>query len=161
MISNRARLYFTKDATSVTLKIGDRAYKSGDEWAESVGNLSKKNYKKFVQDVADRVIEINSNPLLIKKAIKNSKLIHAFNPINLVGNIEWKLLRTVQTENNRPILTFNITNKGSKEVVLTTFGGEFEKLSGIGTARLGVNWEKPDVESYKKTTSEQLRVGLK
>lgn len=152
MISNRARLYFKQDATSITLRIGDRTYKSNKGWVEAVGKLSKKNYKKFVQSVADKINKINSNPNFIKKAIKTSKLIPAFNPINIIGSIEWKLITAIQTEQNRPILTFKITNKGSKAVTLTSFGGEFENMGGVGTARFGTKWGKPDETNYKKTT---------
>lgn len=156
MINNRARLYFSQNETTITLRIGDRTYKSDEGWSESIGNLSKKNYKKYVQDIADKINEINSNPNLIKKAIKTSKLIPAFNPINVIESVEWKLITAIQTEQNRPILTFKITNKGNKAITLTSLGGEFENMGGVGTARFGAKWEKPDVDNYRKTTLNPL-----
>lgn len=150
-ISNRTRLYFTYAGGKTVLSIVDRGYKSDEGWSEAVGNLSKKNYKKFAQSVADRIQEIRDDDALVIKAIKDSKLIPAFKAVNMMGNVEWKLMSAQQTENERPELLFEVTNKGSKPVKLTSFGGEFEKMAGIGTARFGVKWEKSLEDNYKQT----------
>lgn len=150
-ITNHARTYYTFDGTTMIIHVVDRAYKSDDGWSEAIGNLSKKNYKKYVQIVADRINAIKADDALVHKAIKNSKLIPAFNAINMTGDIEFKLLETAQTEQSRPVLKYQVSNKGSKKVTLTSQGGEFENLSGVGTARIRWNWEKAMEDNQKQT----------
>ena len=151
MISNRARLYFKQEGTTITLRIGDRSYESDKGWSEAIGKLSKKKYKAYVQSVADKINEINKNPDLIRKAIKTSKLIPAFNPINKLAGTEWKLLEAIQTEQSRPELKFQVTNLGTKDIKLKYIGGEFQEMSGIGTARLQLTWENTVEDDYKTT----------
>ena len=149
-ITNHARTYYTFDGTTMIIHVVDRAYKSDEGWSEAIGNLSKKNYKKYVQVVADRINEIKIDDALVHKAIKTSKLVPAFNAINMIGDIEFKLLETVQTENDRPVLKYQVTNKGSKTINLKCFGGQFEKISGVGTARLRWNWERAIEDNQKQ-----------
>jgi hypothetical protein len=130
----------------------DRGYKSDDGWSEAIGNLSKKNYKKYVQVVADKINEIKVDDALVHKAIKTSKLIPAFNAINMISDIEFKLLEATQTEENRPVLKYQVTNKGSKKVKLKYQGGEFNRLSGVGTSRLRWHWERA-IEGNRKLTA--------
>ncbi|MEN8249755.1 MAG: hypothetical protein ABFS32_12545 [Bacteroidota bacterium] len=150
-ITNHARTYYTFDGTTMIIHVVDRAYKSDEGWSEAIGNLSKKNYKKYVQVIADRVNEIKSDDALVHKAIKTSKLVPAFNAINMVGDIEFKLLEAAQTEENRPVLKYMVSNKGSKKINLTYQTGEFENLSGVGKARLRWNWEKAFEDNQKQT----------
>ncbi len=150
-ITNHARTYYTFDGTTMIIHVVDRAYKSDEGWSEAIGKLSKKNYKKYVQIVADRINEIKADDALVHKAIKSSKLVPAFNAINMIGDIEFKLLETVQTEENRPVLTYQVTNKGSKKISLKCFGGQFERIAGTGTARLRWHWEKTSEDNRKLT----------
>jgi len=153
-IQNHARLYFKFEEPSLTVKIADRQYKSQEGWSEAVGNLSKKNYKKYVQDVADRIEEISKDEVLTRQAVKTSKLIPAFNAVNVVGDLEWKLLSVVQTENTQPEFVFEITNNGNSSLKIRTYTSEFQEINGTGTARAGVKWEKPDANDYKYTVIE-------
>ena len=151
-IQNHARLYFKYEEPALVLKIADRQYKSQDGWSEAVGNLSKKNYKKYVQDVADRILEINKDENLIRQAVKSSKLIPAFNAVNVVGNLEWKLVSLTQNELQRPDFVFDITNKGNQLIKVRVYTSDFQAINGVGTARSGVKWEKPDAEDFKNTS---------
>ena len=151
MISNRAHLHFLYTDNSLTIRIANRTYQTDKDWSEAIGKLSKKKYKIFVQAVADKITEINNNPDLIRKAVKASKLIPAFSAINMLGSAELKLLSSEQTENNRPIFKFIVTNTGNKTIKLAMFDGDFHNQYGIGTARSRIHWEQPD-ETYKNTT---------
>jgi len=150
-ITNRARTYYSFDGTTMIIHVVDRAYKSSEGWSEAIGNLSKKNYKKYVQVVADKINEIKADDALVHKAIKTSKLVPAFNAINMIGDIEFKLLETVQTEENRPVLKYQVSNKGSKTINLKCFGGQFERIAGVGTARLRWRWERAIEDNNKQT----------
>lgn len=147
-IKNHAHLYLKYESPALIVKIADREYASNEGWSEAVGNLSKKNYKKYVQNVADRIEEIKNDPALIKKAVKTSKLIPAFNAVHRVGDLEWKLLSLTSTDNNRPEFVFEITNKGKNPVKIRMYTSDFQQINGTGTARCGVKWEKP-AEDYK------------
>lgn len=151
MISNRAHLHFLRHDETLTIRIANRAYQTNKGWSEAIGKLSKKKYKKYVQAIADKINEINKNPDLIRKAVKTSKLIPAFSAINKLGNTEWKLLKVNQTDNFRPILKFQVSNKGSKDVSLIYYNGQFEKISGVGTSRLKLKWEKYLEDNSKQT----------
>ena len=150
-ITNHARTYYSFDGTTMIIHVVDRAYKSSEGWSEAIGNLSKKNYKKYVQVVADKINEIKADDALVHKAIKTSKLVPAFNAINMIGDIEFKLLETVQTEENRPVLTYQVTNKGSETINLKCFGGQFERIAGVGTSRLRWRWERAIEDNNKQT----------
>ncbi len=151
MINNRAHLHFSYNDNTLTVRIANRSYKTDKGWDEAIGKLSKKKYKVIVQAVADKINEINSNPDLIRKAVKNSKLIPAFSAINMVGDVKIKLLSSEQNENNRPIFKFIVTNTGTKTIKLAMLDGDFHNQSGIGTARSRIYWEQPN-ESNKSTT---------
>lgn len=114
-IQNHAHLYLKYEAPVMTLKIADRQYKSADGWSEAVGNLSKKKYKAYVQNVADRITEINKDPNLTDQAIKNSKLILAFNPAFTVEDLEFKLIKTSKDENQHLSLEFAVHNTAPEE----------------------------------------------
>lgn len=151
MINNRANLNFSHNDNILTVRIANRSYKTDNGWDEAIGNLSKKKYKIYVQAVADKITEINSNPDLIRKAVKSSKLIPAFSAVNLIGDIEIKLLSSEQNENNRPVFKFIVTNTGTKTVKLAMLDGDFHNQTGIGTARSRIKWEQPD-KSNENTT---------
>jgi len=154
-VSNRARLYFTYEGTTLTLRIVDRQYKSNEGWSEAVGNLSKKKYTEYIQAVADRINEINADPKLIRQAVKSSKLIPAFVAINKVGETEWKLLEVIQQEIGgqfRPAMKFQVTNKGLATVSLLQLTGAFERISGGGTARLVIQWDQSSGDNPKQAT---------
>jgi hypothetical protein len=153
-IKNRATLYFKFNNSQLILKVANRSYASKEGWSEAVGKLSKKKYKEYVQKVADEIKAIANNPDRIHDAVKTSKIIPAFNAINTLGNLKWKLLETHQTNrtgNLRPVLTFEVTNTGSQLVDITSYGGEFELISGVGTARIGIQWEKHSTENRSTT----------
>lgn len=165
-IQNHARLYFKFEAPVLTVKIADRQYKSEEGWSEAVGNLSKKNYKKYVQSVADRIEQINQDEALTRQAVKTSKLIPAFNAINKVGDAEIKVLSSEQTENNRPKFHLLVTNTGKKALKLTMFDGDFHSMDGKSTARSRIHWETPDASDQRstvimpgKTTNLDVEIG--
>jgi hypothetical protein len=114
-IKNHAHLYLKYEAPVMTLKIADRQYQSSEGWSEAIGNLSKKKYKEYVQNVADRIEEIKNDPELTKSAIKNSKLILAFNPVFTVEGLDFKLMKTSKDENQHLSLEFAVHNTSIEE----------------------------------------------
>jgi hypothetical protein len=146
MISNRARLYFEQDATTLTLKIADRNYKTDKDWAEAIGKLSKKKYKVYVQSVADKINEINSNPDLIRKAVKMSKLIPAFNPIQTIEPVEWKLIAVTNETKNSPKFVFEVKNNSINNLqVGVQYGILFPSVqSDDNSTRIQPDWEITD-----------------
>jgi hypothetical protein len=114
-IKNHAHLYLKYEAPVMTLKIADRQYQSSEGWSEAIGNLSKKKYKEYVQNVADRIEEIKNDPELTKSAIKNSKLILAFNPVFTVEGLDFKLMKTNKDENQHLSLEFAVHNTTPEE----------------------------------------------
>ncbi|MBN1199708.1 MAG: hypothetical protein JXA23_10180 [Bacteroidales bacterium] len=155
-VSNRARLFFTYDGSTLVLRIVDRQYKSNEGWSEAIGNLSKKKYIEYVQSVADRINLIKNDPQEIRQAIKSSKLLPAFIAVNMMDNTKWKLLEVIPGEQDRPTLYFEVTNTGSTEVTLAFMGGEFEKIGATGTARIHAFWEPNTGEA---TTRPSLKPG--
>ncbi len=151
-IKNRARLHFKYSEGVLKINITDRAYKSNEGWSEAVGKLSKKNYKKFVKATADKIKEINADPEMVKKAVKSSKLIPAFCAVQNTGHLEWKLLSFEPAPNDRPVMTFEVKNVSDKVLKIRAVGGEFKKVSGIGTARFFFYWDRPDADDNKIIT---------
>lgn len=160
-IKNRATLYFKFNGTQLVLKVANRSYASKEGWSESVGKLSKKKYKEYVLAVADEINSLKNDPEKIKEAVKTSKILPAFNAIQQLGDLKWKLLEAHQTErtgNLRPVLTFEVTNIGNQKIDISFFGGEFEKISGVGTARTKIQWEK---YNPNRKTNTQFKAGEK
>jgi hypothetical protein len=143
-IKNHARLYFKYESPSLTLKIADRQYQSDKGWAEAVGNLSKKNYKQYVQDVADRITAISKDEALVKQAVKTSKLIPALNAVFTVEGVVFKLMKTSKDENQHPSLEFTVQNKTQKEIkVDIPLTGYHKTVSKMTGARGSVKWSRP------------------
>ena len=160
-IKNRATLYFTFNESQLVLKVANRSYASKEGWSEAVGKLSKKKYKEYVLAVADEINTLKNDPKKIREAVKTSKILPAFNAIQLLGNLKWKLLEAHQTErtgNLRPVLTFEVTNLGNQEIDISFFDGKFEKISGAGTARTSIQWEK---YNPNRKTNTQFQAGEK
>jgi hypothetical protein len=150
-IQNHARLYFKYDTPNLELKIADREYKSDKGWSEAVGSLSKKNYAEYMQAVADRIAEINKDEALTKQAIKTSKLIPAFNPVNTVGDIVLTLMKTSYSE-SLPVLEFAVVNKAAKAVTVDIPTTSFKKSVNTGGNNFGSHtWSRPDEMARKAT----------
>ena len=116
MINNRAHLHFSYTDNTLTVRIANRSYKTDNGWDEAIGKLSKKKYKIYVKAVADKIIEINNNPDLIRKAVKTSKLIPAFNPIQTIEPVEWKLIAVTNETGNSPKFVFEVTNNSANKL---------------------------------------------
>jgi hypothetical protein len=143
-IKNHARLYFKYESSTLILKIADRQYQSEKSWAEAVGNLSKKNYKLYVQDVADRITAISKDEALIKQAVKTSKLIPALNAVFTVEGVVFKLMKTSKDENQHPSLEFTVQNKTPKEIkVDIPLTGYHKTVSKKTGDRGSVKWSRP------------------
>jgi hypothetical protein len=126
----------------MTLKIADRQYQSSEGWSEAIGNLSKRKYKEYVQNVADRIEEIKNDPELTKSAIKNSKLILAFNPVFTVEGLDFKLMKTNKDENQHLSLEFAVHNTTPEEakVRIPLHGFKEEVNPKITGTRGNVEW---------------------
>jgi hypothetical protein len=107
-IQNHGRLFLKYDSPNLVLNMADREYKSDKGWAEAIGSLSKKNYATYMEAIADRINEINKDEALTKQAVKTSKLIPAFNPVNTVGELVLTLMKT-QSPENHPVLDFTVS----------------------------------------------------
>jgi hypothetical protein len=144
-IKNHARLYFKYESSTLILKIADRQYQSEKGWAEAVGNLSKKNYKIYVQDVADRITAISKDASLTKTAVKTSKLIPAFNAVFMVDDLVFKLLKTSKNENQHLTIEFSVQNKAKKETnVDIPLTGLKKTINSKQTGERGnVVWSRP------------------
>ncbi len=116
MINNRAVLHFSYIDNTLTMRIANRSYKTDKGWDEAIGKLSKKKYRIYVQAVADKIIEINNDPDLIRKAVKISKLIPAFNPIQTIEPVEWKLIAVTNETGNSPKFVFEVTNNSADKL---------------------------------------------
>ncbi len=145
MIKNRARLNFTKEGATITLRIADRSYNTKNTWSEAIGNLSKKKYQEYVETVANRINEINNNPALKLEAIKASKLIPAFNAVFAVDELVFKLMKTSKDENQHLTLEYTVHNKAQKEVKVDIPLIGFKKTvnSKVTGARGNVIWSRP------------------
>lgn len=149
-IQNHAHLYLKYDAPVMTLKISDRQYQSSEGWSEAIGNLSKKKYKEYVQNVADRIEEIKNDPELTKSAIKNSKLILAFNPVFTVEGLDFTLMKTSKDENQHLLLEFAVHNKNQKEVKVDIPMVEFQqKVEKVTGASGKIKWSPSGSSRYE------------
>lgn len=133
-IKNHAHLYLHYENPVLTVKIADREYASNEGWSEAIGNLSKKKYKEYVQNVADRITEISKDAELTKKAVKTSKLIPAFDPVFTVEGLVFKLMKTNKDENQHLLLEFTVHNGNQNEVnvdiPMVEFQQKVEKVTG-------------------------------
>jgi hypothetical protein len=143
-IQNHAHLYYKYDSPNLVLKIADREYKSDKGWSEAIGSLSKKKYAEYMQVVADRIIEINKDEALTRQAVKTSKLIPAFNPVNTVGEVVLTLKETSYTE-LRPLLKFDVQNKASHAVTVDIpITNLYASVTGGANSYGGHKWSRPD-----------------
>lgn len=146
VINNRAHLHFSYIDNTLTVRIANRSYKTDRGWDEAIGKLSKKKYKIYVKAVADKIIEINNNPNLIRKAVKTSKLIPAFNPIQTIEPVEWKLIAVTNELKNSPKFVFAVKNNGTNKLtVKPQYGILFPSVqSDDNSTRLLPDWEITD-----------------
>lgn len=143
-IQNHARLYLKYETPSLVLKMADREYKSDKGWSEAIGNLSKKKYAEYIQAVADRITEIDKDEALTRQAVKTSKLIPAFNPVNTVGEVVLTLKETSYTE-LRPLLKFDVQNKASHAVTVDfPVINLYAAVAGGPNSYGGHKWSRPD-----------------
>ena len=143
-IQNHARFYFNYNSPNLVLKIADRGIKSANRWIIPKGSLSEEDYAEYMQALADRISEINKDETLTQKAIKTSKLIPAFSPVNTVDDLVFTLRQTHSPENH-PVLKFTVLNKASIEVT-----ADIPKVSLKQSATEGANhfgyqeWSRPE-----------------
>ncbi len=142
-IKNRGILLFTYESPILTLQMADRGYETKKGWEETIGSLSKKNYDEYLQSVADRITEINSSAAETKKAIQNSELIHAFKPVNTVGEITLTLLKT-SSDKSKTTLEFSVKNNATYAVTIFLPVAEVAKnIKGIGSEYVETKFSRP------------------
>jgi len=90
--------------------------------------------------------EIGKDDALIKKAVKTSKLIPAFNPIQLIEPVEYKLIAVTNEIKNSPKFVLEVKNNGAENImVVTSYGILFPSIqSDDNTHRITPNWERAD-----------------
>lgn len=118
-IQNRGIVQVKRNGQHVEISMIERSYKSGDKWAQAIGNLSKKNKKKYLQKLVDKINEINGSDKMIALAVQNSVLFPAFNPVTTVNGIAWRvdsILQRLDAADKDLILYFTITNTTSAPV---------------------------------------------
>ena len=120
-IQNRGLIEVKLNGNKATISMVQRAYKSTNGWTDSFGKLSKKNRKKFLQTLADKMLDINTVGASSAQAVLDSELFPAFKPVNNVLGMEFILTSVSQdigAENKAITLSFNVKNTTSKTVKL-------------------------------------------
>lgn len=90
-----------------------RSFKTKDGWSDAMGKLSKKNKKKYLLSLSDKISEINASEGLIADAVTNSLLFPAFKPVNTVLGVEFTLNSVYQDLDSidKPLaITFTLKN---------------------------------------------------
>ena len=118
MIENRGLIKIELSGQDATISMVQRSYKTKDGWDNAIGKLSKKNKKKYLQSLVDKITAINASEEKIAEAVENSILFPIFKPVYSLYGVEWKLDSTYQenTSKKRVFLFFSITNTNSNPV---------------------------------------------
>jgi len=116
-IQNRGLIEIKLKGHDLTVSMVKRGYKTTDGWADAIGKLSKKNKKKFLLSLTDRITEINDSQDLSSNAVLKSKLFPAFNPINTVNGIKFTLNSVSQDLNSaNKALTISFSVKNTSDI---------------------------------------------
>ncbi len=84
-IKNRGIIKVELDGQDATISMVQRSYKTKTGWDNAIGKLSKKNKKKYLQKLADKITAINASPELTTDAVENSILFPAFKSVTKVS----------------------------------------------------------------------------
>ncbi len=147
-IENRGILKVELSGQDATISMIDRSYKTGDKWENAIGKLSKKNKKKYLQKLADKITEINASAEMTEDAVENSMLFPAFKSITKVLGVEWKvdsIYQKIDSPKKELMLCFTLTNTNSYPVTMEV------NLWGAKEMFLGVQSELKNYRDDGKT----------
>lgn len=120
-LQNRGILKVELSGQDATISMIDRSYKTSDKWDPAIGKLSKKNKKKYLQKLADKISEINASATLTTEAVENSILFPSFKSVTKVLGVEWKvdsIYQLTESSYKELMLCFTFTNTNSYPVAL-------------------------------------------
>ncbi len=120
-VQNRGILKVELSGQDATISMIDRSYKTSDKWGPAIGKLSKKNKKKYLQKLADKITEINASAAMTEDAVENSVLFPAFKSITKVLGVEWKvdsIYQLTESPKKELMLCFTLTNTNSYPVTM-------------------------------------------
>ncbi|MBI9064357.1 MAG: hypothetical protein JEZ14_20395 [Marinilabiliaceae bacterium] len=106
-VTNHGKLKFEAKNNEVIISMIDREYASSEGWSATLTNLSKKNIKKYLGTMADKISEIAGNTDLCQNAMYHSELIKMFKPLVIVDGIEWKFIKGVKDFSHEKMKTPN------------------------------------------------------
>ena len=95
-ITNHAKLKFEAKEDMVVISFIERQYQSSDGWSDSPTNLSKRNHKKYIGQIANKIRLIADNESQSRDAVYNSELIRMFNPVVKFQGLEWKFIKGIK-----------------------------------------------------------------
>lgn len=124
-ITNHAKLKFEAKNNQIVITMIERQYKSEEGWSNSLTGLSKKNQKKYLGTMADKIAEIAADKKLTEDAMYNSELIRMFKPVVTSHDFEWKFVenkkdmlsgddRYQDTKTPNYVFELSVTNKSAK-----------------------------------------------
>lgn len=120
-LQNRGILKVELSGQDATISMIERSYKTSDDWDPAIGKLSKKNKKKYLQKLADKITEINASATLTTDAVENSILFPTFKSVTKVLGVEWKvdsIYQNTESSYKELMLCFTLTNTNSYPVAL-------------------------------------------
>ncbi len=134
-IQNRGLIQVELSGQDVTISMIQRSFKTKDTWDPAIGKLSKKNKKKYLQKLADKIAEINASVDMTANAVENSILFPTFKSITKVNGVEWRLDSISQhtdSPNKELMLFVTLTNTNSYPVTMeVNLWGEKEIFLGV------------------------------
>ena len=107
-ISNRAKLQITATNNNVLISMIDRQYKTSEGWSVTPTKLSKKNHKKYLLMLAEKIKSIANNKELALKAVYNSRLILAFRPYLELNGLRVDFIKGVKNMESEGLKTPNL-----------------------------------------------------
>ena len=164
MIENRGILKVELEGQDATISMVQRSYKAKTGWDKAFGKLSKKNKKKYLQKLANKITEINASEEMTADAVLNSILFPTFKPTTTVLGVEWKLDSIYQYKDNKTtkmvlVMGFTLTNTNNYPVKLDVclWGAKFigiqDKLQNCKPEGIGKPFGarfSPNIEPGKK-----------
>lgn len=152
-ITNHARLRFDAKDDKLTISMVERQYKTDKGWEDTPTKLSKKNQKKYLDNLAAQISEASINEEFVNKALYDSELIKMFRPVVKIDDLEFKFIKGQKDVAGKDvdgnsfevpnyIVEVEVTNTASAEVsfVLRTMrfkkndGGYFNSLIPVKTS---------------------------
>ncbi len=120
-IENRGIIKIELSGQDATISMVQRSYKTKDGWDDALGKLSKKNKKKYLEGLADKITEINASEEMTADAVLNSILFPTFKPTTTVLGVEWKLDSIYQYQDEKTslkviVMFFTLTNTNNYPV---------------------------------------------